>query len=190
MIENEQVEEIMLVLDDKLSKTVSVLKEDYSVIRAGRANPHILDRVMVDYYGVPTPVNQTSNISVQEGRCIVISPWDVSILKAIEKAIQVSDIGLNPTNDGKIIRLVVPELNEERRKELTKLVRKGAEESKVAIRSIRRDAMEQFKKLEKDGLITEDDRAKAEKKMQEATDAAIKGIDELSAKKEKEIMEV
>ena len=100
MIDNEQVEEIMLVLDDKLTKTVSVLKEDYSVIRAGRANPHILDRVMVDYYGVPTPINQTANISVQEGRCLVISPWDVSILKGIEKAIQVSDIGLNPTNDG------------------------------------------------------------------------------------------
>ena len=124
MVDNEQVAEIMLVLEDKLSKTVSVLKEDYSVIRAGRANPHILDRVMVDYYGAPTPINQTSNISVQEGRCLVIAPWDVSILKNIEKAIQVSDIGLNPTNDGKVIRLVFPELTEERRKELVKKIRK------------------------------------------------------------------
>lgn len=175
---------------EKMKKTTSVYQEDLRAIRAGRANPQFLERVTVDYYGVQTPLTQMGNITSPEPRMLVINVWDQKAIPMVEKAILKSDLGLNPTNDGKIIRLVVPELNEERRKELTKLVRKGAEESKVAIRSIRRDAMEQFKKLEKDGLITEDDRAKAEKKMQEATDAAIKGIDELSAKKEKEIMEV
>ena len=175
---------------EKMGKTVAVLVKELSSLRAGRASAQVLDRILVDYYGSPTPVNQVGNISSPEPRMLVINVWDQKAIPMVEKAILKSDLGLNPTNDGKIIRLVVPELNEERRKELTKLVRKGAEESKVAIRSIRRDAMEQFKKLEKDGLITEDDRAKAEKKMQEATDAAIKGIDELSAKKEKEIMEV
>ena len=176
--------------EEKMTKTISVLREELAAIRAGRANPQFLERVTVDYYGVQTPLTQMGNITSPEPRMLVINVWDQKAIPMVEKAILKSDLGLNPTNDGKIIRLVVPELNEERRKELTKLVRKGAEESKVAIRSIRRDAMEQFKKLEKDGLITEDDRAKAEKKMQEATDAAIKGIDELSAKKEKEIMEV
>lgn len=126
MIDNEQVEEILLVLDDKLSKTVSVLKEDFAAVRAGRANPHILDKITVDYYGAPTPVNQTANISVQEGRCLVISPWDVSLLKAIEKAIQVSNIGITPTNDGKVIRLAFPQLTEERRRDLSKQIRKWA----------------------------------------------------------------
>lgn len=174
----------------KMDKTIEIIEKDLSTLRAGRANPQILDKITVDYYGTPTHLNQVGNISSPEPRMLVIAPWEPKMIAEIEKAIQKSDLGINPSNDGKVIRLVVPELNEERRKELTKLVRKGAEESKVAIRSIRRDAMEQFKKLEKDGLITEDDRAKAEKKMQEATDAAIKGIDELSAKKEKEIMEV
>ena len=174
----------------KMDKTIEIIEKDLSTLRAGRANPQILDKITVDYYGTPTHLNQVGNISSPEPRMLVIAPWEPKMISEIEKAIQKSDLGINPSNDGKVIRLVVPELNEERRKELTKLVRKGAEESKVAIRSIRRDAMEQFKKLEKDGLITEDDRAKAEKKMQEATDAAIKGIDELSAKKEKEIMEV
>ena len=168
---------------EKMKKTTSVFVEDLRSIRAGRANPQLLDRVTVDYYGTQTPLNQLGNISSPEPRMLVISVWD-------QKAILKSDLGLNPSNDGKLIRLVIPELNEERRKELTKLVRKGAEDSKVAIRAIRRDAMEQFKKLEKDSKITEDDRAKAEKKMQEKTDEAIKGIDDLCAKKEKEIMEV
>ena len=159
---------------EKMKKTTSVYQEDLRSIRAGRANPQFLERVTVDYYGVQTPLTQMGNITSPEPRMLVINVWDQKAIPMVEKAILKSDLGLNPTNDGKIIRLVVPELNEERRKELTKLVRKGAEESKVAIRSIRRDAMEQFKKLEKDGLITEDDRAKAEKKMQEATDAAIK----------------
>lgn len=190
MIESEQVEEIMLVLDDKLSKTVSVLKEDYSVIRAGRANPHILDRVMVDYYGVPTPVNQTSNISVQEGRCIVISPWDVSILKAIEKAIQVSDIGLNPTNDGKVIRLVFPELTEERRKELVKKVRKMGEDAKVAERNVRREAMDALKKLKNDKVLSEDEFAACEKDVEKMVADAVQKTDVAVAEKEKEVMTV
>lgn len=149
---------------EKMKKTTSVYQEDLRSIRAGRANPQFLERVTVDYYGVQTPLTQMGNITSPEPRMLVINVWDQKAIPMVEKAILKSDLGLNPTNDGKIIRLVVPELNEERRKELTKLVRKGAEESKVAIRSIRRDAMEQFKKLEKDSLITEDDRSKAEKK--------------------------
>ena len=175
---------------EKMKKTTSVYQTDLRSIRAGRANPQLLDRVMVDYYGVQTPLTQMGNVSSPEPRMLVVSVWDQKALPLVEKAILKSDLGLNPSNDGKLIRLVIPELNEERRKELTKLVRRGAEDAKVAIRSIRRDAMEQFKKLEKDSSITEDDRAKAEKKMQEATDEAIKGIDQISAQKEKEIMEV
>lgn len=190
MIENEQVEEILLVLDDKLSKTVSVLKEDYSVIRAGRANPHILDRVMVDYYGVPTPVNQTASVSVQEGRCIVISPWDVSILKNIEKAIQVSGVGINPTNDGKVIRLVFPELTEERRKDLVKQVKKMGEDAKVALRNVRRDAMESLKKLKNDKALSEDEFALAEKEVEKMVSGVVTKTDAVVAEKEKEIMTV
>ncbi len=175
---------------EKMKKTTAVYQDDLRSIRAGRANPQLLDRVTVDYYGVQTPLSQMGNVTSPEPRMLVVNVWDQKAIPLVEKAILKSDLGLNPSNDGKIIRLIIPELNEERRKELTKLVRKGAEESKVAIRSIRRDAMEQFKKLEKDSQITEDDRAKAEKKMQEVTDNAIKGVDELCAKKEKEIMEV
>lgn len=175
---------------EKMKKTTNVFVDDLRSIRAGRANPQLLDRVTVDYYGVQTPLNQMGNVTSPEPRMLVISVWDQKAIPLVEKAILKSDLGLNPSNDGKLIRLVIPELNEERRKELTKLVRKGAEDSKVAIRAIRRDAMEQFKKLEKDSKITEDDRAKAEKKMQEKTDEAIKGIDTLCAQKEKEIMEV
>lgn len=190
MIDNEQVEEIYLVLDDKLSKTVSVLKEDFAAVRAGRANPHILDRVMVDYYGVPTPVNQTSNISVQEGRCLVISPWDVSLLKAIEKALQVSNLGVNPTNDGKVIRLAFPQLTEERRKELSKQVRKMGEDAKVAARNIRRDAMEGLKKLKGDKTLSEDEYANCEKDVEKYVSDAIGQIDTAVSAKEKEIMTV
>ena len=175
---------------EKMKKTTNVFVEDLRSIRAGRANPQLLDRVTVDYYGTQTPLNQMGNVTSPEPRMLVISVWDQKAIPLVEKAILKSDLGLNPSNDGKLIRLVIPELNEERRKELTKLVRKTAEDAKVASRNIRRDAMEQFKKLEKDGKITEDDRTKAEKKMQEKTDEAIKGIDDLSAKKEKEIMEV
>ena len=175
---------------EKMGKTNSVYQEELRSIRAGRANPQLLERITVDYYGVQTPLTQMGNITAPEPRMLVINLWDQKSIPLVEKAILKSDLGLNPSNDGKIIRLVIPELNEERRKELTKLVRKNAEEAKVAIRSIRRDAMEQFKKLEKDSKITEDDRTKAEKKMQDKTDEAIKGIDALCAEKEKEIMAV
>lgn len=186
----EQVEEILLVLDDKLSKTVSVLKEEYSAVRAGRANPHILDKVMVDYYGAPTPVPQTANISVQEGRCLVISPWDVSLLKGIEKAIMQSNIGINPTNDGKVIRLAFPQLTEERRRELSKQVRKMGEDSKVAERNIRRDALEQLKKLKNEKAVSEDEYASYEKDVEKAVADAVAAIDAAVAAKEKEIMTV
>ena len=190
MINNEQVEEILLILDDKLNKTVSVLKEEYAAVRAGRANPHILDKVMVDYYGAPTPVTQTSNISVQEGRCLVISPWDVSLLKGIEKAIQQSNIGITPTNDGKVIRLAFPQLTEERRKELSKQIRKMGEDSKVAERNIRRDALEQLKKLKNDKILSEDEYAACEKDVEKAVSDAIAEIDAAISAKEKEIMTV
>ena len=167
---------------EKMKKTTSVFQTELRSIRAGRANPQLLDRVMVDYYGVQTPLNQMGNVSSPEPRMLVINVWDQKALPLVEKAILKSDLGLNPSNDGKLIRLVIPEL--------TKMVRKSAEDAKVAIRSIRRDAMEQVKKLEKDSQITEDDRAKAEKKIQEKTDEAIKGVDTICAQKEKEIMEV
>ena len=175
---------------EKMKKTASVLSDELRSVRAGRANPQLLDRIVVDYYGSPTPLNQMGNVSSPEPRMLIINCWDVKAIPLVEKAILKSDLGLNPSNDGKIIRLIIPELNEERRKELTKQVKKMAEESKVAIRSIRRDAMEQIKKLEKDSSITEDDRKLAEKKMQEKTDEGIKNIEEICAKKEKEIMEV
>lgn len=183
-------QDVIKTAKDKMQKTASVFQSELRSLRAGRANPQLLERITVDYYGTQTPLTQMGNVSSPEPRMLIISLWDQKAIPLVEKAIQKSDLGLNPSNDGKIIRLVIPELNEERRKELSKLVRKGAEEAKVAVRAIRRDAMEHFKKLEKDSSITEDDRIKAEKKMQEATDAAIKNIDELAAQKEKEIMEV
>ena len=185
-----EMKDVFAKAESKMNKSIDHLMEEYAAIRAGRANPAVLDHIMVNYYDTPTPINQLAAVSVTEARVLTIQPWDMSVLRGIEKAIQTSDLGVNPQNDGKVIRLVFPPLNEERRRELSKEVAKLSEECKVAIRSIRRDAMEQFKKLEKDGVITEDDRTKAEKKMQETTDAAIKGIDELCAKKEKEIMEV
>ena len=174
----------------KMDKTIIVLQNNMQAIRAGRANPKLLDRITVDYYGTPTPLNQIGNVSVPEARMMVIKPWEKSMLKAIEKAIQTSDLGLNPNNDGEVIRLIFPELNAERRKDLTKQVKKGAEDAKVAVRSIRRDAIEQIKKLKKDSLITEDDQRKAEEDAQKLTDKAIKEIDTVGAAKEKEIMEV
>ena len=167
----------------KMEKTKDVLRSDLMAIRAGRANPQLLDRITVDYYGTPT-------ISAPEPRILQINPWDAKMVKDISRAIQASDLGLTPSNDGKVIRLMLPELTEERRKELTKLVRKTAEESKVAIRSIRRDAVDQVKKLKKNNEITEDDQKKAEEDIQKLTDAAIKDIDKIDAEKEKEIMEV
>ncbi len=184
------VKEILDTAKEKMSKSCAVYERDMQSLRAGRANPRLLDRITVDYYGTPTPLNQVGNISSPEPRMLVIAPWEVSLIKPIEKAIQMSDLGLNPSNDGKIIRLIFPELNEERRKELTKVARKGCEETKVAIRAIRRDAIEQVKKLKKDALITEDDQRKAEEDAQKITDKAIKDVDALCAAKEKEIMEL
>ena len=175
---------------EKMEKTREFYQRDMLSLRAGRANPQILDRIVVDYYGTQTPLKQMGNINSPEPRLLTIALWDPKAIPLVEKAIQKSDLGMNPSNDGKIIRLVVPELNEERRRELTKVVRKGAEEAKVAIRSIRRDAMEQFKKLKKDGQITEDDQRKAEEELQKLTDNMIKEIDKIAAEKEKEIMEV
>lgn len=183
-------QDVIKTAKEKMQKTTSVFQNELRSLRAGRANPQLLERISVDYYGTQTPLTQMGNVSSPEPRMLVINLWDSKAIPMVEKAIQKSDLGLNPSNDGKLIRLLVPELNEERRKELTKLVKKGAEDAKVAVRAIRRDAMEAFKKLEKDGEITEDDRSKAEKKMQDETDAAIKGIDALAAQKEKEIMEV
>jgi len=177
-------------IEEKMKKTISVLKEELAGIRAGRANPVLLDKISVDYYGVPTPINQLGNITVPEARVIVIQPWDAKILKDIEKAIQKSDIGINPNNDGKVIRLVFPVLTEERRKELTKVVKKHGEEAKVAIRSIRRDAIEQFKAQKKKGELTEDDLKDAEKDVQNLTDKYITEIDKIVEIKEKEILEV
>jgi ribosome recycling factor len=175
---------------DRMNKTIAVLNRDLGTLRAGRANPKLLDRIMVDYYGTPTPINQMGTISSPEPRLLVISLWDASMISAAEKAIQKSDLGINPSNDGKLIRLVFPELTEERRRELVKIVRKKAEESKVAIRSIRRDANETIKKDCKDGTITEDDQKRMEEKAQKATDNAIKEIDRIAAEKEKELLEV
>ena len=174
----------------KMDKAIVVLQNNMQAIRAGRANPKLLDRITVDYYGTPTPLNQIGNVTVPEARMLVIKPWEKNMLKAIEKAIQTSDLGLNPNNDGEVIRLIFPELNAERRKDLTKQVKKGAEDAKVAVRSIRRDAIEQVKKLKKDSLITEDDQRKAEEDAQKLTDKAIKDVDAVCAAKEKEIMEI
>lgn len=186
----EQVEEIFLVLEDKLEKTLSVLKDNFAAVRAGRANPHILDKVMVDYYGVPTPVTQTSTVSVQEGRCLVISPWDASLLKGIEKAIQVANLGINPTNDGKAIRLVFPQLTEERRKDLCKQVRKMGEDGKVAARNNRREALDALKKMKSDKLISEDEYSSYEKDVEKSVTDTVSKVDAATTAKEKEIMTV
>ncbi|MDY3279680.1 MAG: ribosome recycling factor [Eubacteriales bacterium] len=181
---------VITAAKEKMEKTRDFFQRDMLSLRAGRANPQILDRITVDYYGTATPLKQMGNISSPEPRLLTISLWDPKAIPLVEKAIQKSDLGMNPSNDGKLIRLVVPELNEERRKELTKMVRKGAEEAKVAVRGVRRDAMEQIKKLKKDSVITEDDQRKAEDELQKLTDAQIKDIDKIAADKEKEIMEV
>ena len=182
--------EILDIATDKMNKTISVMKQEYNSLRAGRANPQALDRIMVDYYGSPTPINQVGNISVPEPRMLIIALWDTKMIPMVEKAIQKSDLGINPANDGKVIRLIFPELTQERRKELAKVIRKKAEESKVAVRSIRRDAMEDIKKQKKDNLLTEDDQKKLEEKVQKLTDEKVKEIDTIAQAKEKEIMSV
>ena len=184
------LQDVINTAKEKMKKSCEVYERDMMSLRAGRANPQLLDRIMVDYYGTPTPINQIGNISSPEPRLLVIAPWEAKMIPQVEKAIQKSDLGLNPSNDGKLIRLVFPELNEERRKDLTKVASKGAEETKVAIRSIRRDAIEQIKKLKKNSEITEDDQRDAEEDMQKLTDKEDKEVDEIYAKKEKEIMEV
>ena len=183
-------EEMYLPYEEKMKKTISVLREDLGAIRAGRANPMVLDKIMVDYYGVMTPINQLSNISVPEARVIIIQPWEARVLKDIEKAIQKSDLGINPNNDGRVIRLTFPVLTEERRKELIKVIKKTGEESKVAIRSIRREAVESFKKQKKSSDLTEDDLKDAEKEIQNITDKFITEIDKTVDEKEKEILEI
>lgn len=177
-------------LEERMQKTIDVFNQNLSEVRAGRANPAILNKISVEYYGVSTPINQVAGISVPEARMIVIQPWDASVLKEIEKAILASDIGLNPNNDGKVIRLNFPELTEERRKDLVKDIRKTAEEARVAIRSIRRDGMEDAKTRCKNSEITEDDKATIEDKVQKLTDKYVAEIDKMLENKEKEVMSI
>lgn len=185
-----EMKEIFEKAESKMKKTVSHLLEEYATIRAGRANPAVLDKITVDYYDTPTPINQLAAVAVSEARVLTIQPWDASVLRGIEKAIQTSDLGVNPQNDGKIIRLVFPPLNEERRKELVKDVSKMAEEAKVAVRSVRRDAIEKLKEMKKSSDITEDDLKQAEKKMQDLTDKYVKNVDGCCDEKEKEILAI
>ncbi|MCC8120483.1 MAG: ribosome recycling factor [Oscillospiraceae bacterium] len=176
--------------DNKMKKTIEVVKSDFAAVRAGRASSSVLDRITVDYYGTATPLNQVAAISTPDPRVLMIQPWDASLLKAIEKAILTSDLGINPQNDGRVIRLTFPQLTEERRKDLTRQVRKYGENGKVAIRNIRRDAMEKLKALEKQGELTEDDRKEHEKELQDMTDKRCKEISDLTAKKEAELLAV
>ncbi len=182
--------ELLKHTEEKMNKTVAVLEREFKSVRAGRANAAVLDRIMVDYYGVPTPIQQMAAVSIPEPRILMIQPWDGSTLKTIEKAILVSDIGINPQNDGRVIRLSFPPLTEERRKEIVKDIKKMAEENKVAIRNTRRDALEKLKALKKASTITEDDEANGEKKIQKLTDKFCAEIDELAVIKEKEILEI
>ena len=184
------MKEVLANAERKMGKSISVLEADYAAIRAGRANPAVLDKITVDYYGAPTAINQLAAVSVPEARVLLIQPWDASVLRGIEKAIQTSDLGINPQNDGRIIRLTFPALTEERRKELVKQVKKTAEDSKVSIRSTRRDSIETLKKMEKASEITEDDLQNGEKKVQDLTDKKIKEVDAVQAKKEKELMAI
>lgn len=182
--------ELYKPIEEKMKKTINVLRDNLAGIRAGRANPAILDKLTIDYYGAPTPIQQVATVSIPEARVILIQPWEAKLLKDIEKEIQKSDIGINPNNDGKVLRLVFPALTEERRRELTKQAKKEGEESKIAIRSIRRDSIETMKAKKKSGEITEDDLKDAEKDIQNITDRYIAEIDRVIEAKDKEIMEV
>ena len=184
------LKEVFSSQEERMKKSIEALKRDYAALRAGRATPALLDRVMVEYYGAPTPINQVANVSVPEPRMITIQPWDKGMLSDIEKAIMKSDLGLNPNSDGTMIRLSIPQLTQERRTELAKSIHKKAEDAKVAVRNIRRDANDVIKKLEKDKVITEDENKKAQDDMQKLIDKYIKEIDNVMATKEKEIMEV
>lgn len=177
-------------IEDKMDKSISILQENLAEVRAGRANPAILNKVMIDYYGTPTPINQVAGISVPEARLIVIQPWDASILKEIEREIIKAEIGINPNNDGKVIRLAFPELTEERRKELVKEIKKMGEEAKISVRSVRREGMDTVKAEQKEGIITEDEQKSYEDKIQKLTDSKVQEIDNQIDKKEKEIMSV
>ena len=184
------MKELYQEYDVKMQKTIEVVVSDFAGVRAGRANAAVLDKITVEYYGTETPIQQVASISTPDARTLVIQPWDGSLLKAVEKAIQTSDLGINPQNDGRVVRLAFPQLTEERRKDLTKQVRKYCEEGKVALRNIRRDAMEDFKKKKKAAEITEDDLKQLEKELQDMTDKHCKDIDELTVKKEQELMAV
>ena len=184
------IKDIIQKAEEKMKKTISVLKSDLSTMRAGRANPTMLDRIQVDYYGSPCPLNQVANIAAPEPRVLVISPWEKSLMKEIEKAILSSDLGINPSNDGSVIRLVVPELTEETRRNLVKNVKKTGEEAKVALRSIRREANDKIKALKKDGEITEDELKNSEEKVQKIIDSFVKEVDTIIVAKEKEIMSI
>ena len=177
-------------IESKMKKTAEVLKTQLASVRAGRANAAVLDQITVDYYGVPTPIQQVASISVPDPRSLMIQPWDASVLKGIEKAILASELGINPQNDGRVIRLVFPQLTEERRKELIKQVKKYGEDAKVAVRNVRRDAVDYVKKAQKKGELTEDDQKKSEKDIQDLTDKFTKRIDEMCSVKEKELMEI
>ncbi len=182
--------EICKPYDAKMQRTIEVVKSDFSSVRAGRANAAVLDRIQVEYYGTPTPIQQVASISTPDPRTLAIQPWDISLLRAIEKAIQTSDLGINPQNDGRVIRLAFPQLTEERRMELTKQVRKYAENGKVAIRNVRREAMDALKDQKKKAEITEDEQKELEKELQDMTDKRCKEIDALTVEKEKELMAV
>lgn len=184
------MKELYKPYSEKMGKTIESVKGDFASVRAGRANAGVLDRITVEYYGTATPLNQVASISTPDPRTLMIQPWDSKLLKPIEKAIQTSDLGINPQNDGRVIRLSFPQLTEERRKELTKQVRKYAEGGKVAIRNIRRDAIEKFKDMKKKSELTEDDYKECEEEMQKMTDQRCKELDDLTAEKEKELMAV
>lgn len=184
------VNDILNEAESKMHKTVEVLRKDLASVRAGRANPAVLDKITVDYYGTPTPINQLANVSVPDPRMITIQPWDKSAIKDIEKAIMKSDLGINPSNDGIVIRLNIPQLTAERRAEIVKTVKKKAEDAKVAIRNIRRELIDDIKQVEKEKLVSEDDAKKAQEKGQKLTDKIIKDIEDILDKKDKEVMEV
>lgn len=186
----EKVETLVLEADEKFEKTAAMYKSDLTQVRAGRANPHVLDKIKIDYYGTPSPIAQVGNIAVQDGQCLVISPWDKSLLKEIEKAIQVSDIGINPTNDGNVIRLVFPTLTEERRRDIVKQVKKMSEDAKVAVRNIRRDYLDAFKKMNKNKEMTDDEYAGYEETVEKSVAKAMDVIEKSTAEKEKELMTV
>lgn len=186
----EKVDTLVMEAEEKFEKTSDVFRSDLTQVRAGRANPHVLDKIRVDYYGTPSPINQVGNIAVQDGQCLVISPWDKSLLKEIEKAVQVSDIGINPTNDGNVIRLVFPVLTEERRKDIVKQVKKMSEDAKVAVRNIRRDYLDVFKKMNKNKEMTDDEYADYEVQIEKLVAAAMGEVEKATAEKEKELMTV